>query len=347
MAQHAPALSRGALAQLETRRVRALTRLMLALFALVTACGDAESATEAGTDRVEIDVATETSTPASAPDTNTSPIIETLAIAPEPLRAGDSARLEVEATDPDGDALRTEISWSLDFGEPLATGRTFRVPARSRNSRVTASVTLRDTRGGTTTDSVSTSVENTPPTIDTVRLLPETLTVVNPIQARIVTNDVDGDPLESRVTWWVNEIRAGGASHTLDPSEFKRGDTIVAEVVTHDGTDGSAAVRSAAVVVGNAAPRITSKPGVFDAQGSIAKKLEAVDPDGDRRLRFTLRNAPEGMRLDPVTGEIAWSPSPLQRGTHAVEVEVRDDLGATSSQAFELTVGSAPPAASP
>ncbi|MEM8911061.1 MAG: putative Ig domain-containing protein [Planctomycetota bacterium] len=60
--------------------------------------------------------------------------------------------------------------------------------------------------------------------------------------------------------------------------------------------------------------------------------VDATDPDGDR-LEFNFNNAPAGMTLDPVTGEITWLPA--APGNYRVQILVEDGLGFTS-HAFHL-----------
>jgi hypothetical protein len=97
-------------------------------------------------------------------------------------------------------------------------------------------------------------------------------------------------------------------------------------------------VESAVVRVANAAPEIVSRPEMAWVNGTFRYQVEARDPDGDRSLRFRLLEAPTGMRLDPVLGELSWKPTPEQAGSHVVDLAVEDPQGASVAQRFELTV---------
>ncbi|MBE9098367.1 putative Ig domain-containing protein [Vacuolonema iberomarrocanum] len=96
----------------------------------------------------------------------------------------------------------------------------------------------------------------------------------------------------------------------------------------------------------NHAPIITSVPETrtnlekgftYDAQGS--------DVDGDTLL-WSLEAAPEGMGIDPLSGQVSWNPEPHQIGTHTVQIQVMDPFGLFTGQAFEVVVTGAntPPA---
>ncbi|MCD6383777.1 MAG: FG-GAP repeat protein, partial [Thermoplasmata archaeon] len=53
-------------------------------------------------------------------------------------------------------------------------------------------------------------------------------------------------------------------------------------------------------------------------------KVNATDPNPGELLRYSLLQAPEGMEIDNITGEISWTPSPEQVGNHTVVVQVSD-----------------------
>jgi RHS repeat-associated protein len=61
------------------------------------------------------------------------------------------------------------------------------------------------------------------------------------------------------------------------------------------------------------------------------------DPDNDP-ITYSLPVAPTGMTIHPRLGTIAWLPGHDQLGVHSIVVQVSDDQGNSSSQAFEITV---------
>ena len=131
----------------------------------------------------------------------------------------------------------------------------------------------------------------------------------------------------------------GGDEASLDTSKLRRGDMVKVRVVATDGIDESNAIESPPIRVANAPPKITSTPGGLDRDGKFRYTVEAVDPDGDRTLRYRLVKGPDGMTMDSMTGLVQWKPSATQTGKQAVEVAVDDLQGGTTSQRFELTVG--------
>ncbi|MBM3964919.1 MAG: tandem-95 repeat protein, partial [Planctomycetes bacterium] len=103
----------------------------------------------------------------------------------------------------------------------------------------------------------------------------------------------------------------------------------------------------------NRAPAIVSEPVTsVRADGAIYRyEVKGDDPDKDSPLLYDLLEAPEGMSIDPNSGEILWRTGPGETsvGTHRVTVQVIDPRGLTGSQSFSIRVlptsyGNHPPA---
>ncbi|MBW2289734.1 MAG: hypothetical protein JRG90_18190 [Deltaproteobacteria bacterium] len=271
---------------------------------------------------------------------NRSPTIHGIAIVPEWPRAGDTVKLDTNASDPDGDVVNLEVDWTLD-GETQASGdRKLAIPAGSKGKLLVVDVVARDGHGGIARERASVTIDNTAPTVTAVQFDPPSgLTVEDELVATISGQDLDDDDLFYRYRWLVNdhEVAADGAA--LDQRHFRRGDRIVLEVRASDGETESAPIRSAAVEVVNAPPRIHSSPDEIHGEQNLHYRMRAKDPDGDRQLRFRLVQAPEGLTLDWMSGELAWTPGEDQAGTHLVEIEVADSEGGSTTQKIELRVG--------
>jgi RHS repeat-associated protein len=98
-----------------------------------------------------------------------------------------------------------------------------------------------------------------------------------------------------------------------------------------------------AVVLGlsNSAPSIVSTPMTRATLGQIyAHQAEAFDAEGDL-LTWSLGEGPQGMVMDPVSGQIRWLPGEDQVGLHRVTLTVSDDLLGSSTQSFQVEVGCA------
>jgi len=271
---------------------------------------------------------------------NRPPTIRRVAIVPESPHAGDTVKLETEASDSDGDVVSLDLDWTLD-SETLASGRrTVEIPAGSKGQLLAVDVVARDGRGGIAYDRSSVFIANTAPAVTIVQFDPASgLTVEHDLVAIVSAEDLDGDDLSFRYRWLVNGHEVADNGAVLDRRHFSRGARIVLEIRASDGEVESSPIRSAAIEVMNAPPRIHSSPDEIRGEQSLHHRLRAEDADGDRQLRFRLVQAPEGLTLDWMSGELEWTPGADQAGAHLVEIEVADSAGGRTTQKIELQVG--------
>jgi hypothetical protein len=94
------------------------------------------------------------------------------------------------------------------------------------------------------------------------------------------------------------------------------------------------------------APVITSVP-VTTATADIlySYDVNAIDPDAEDTLTYSLTTKPDDMTINPITGLIMWQPTSDKGGTNeVVVVKVTDSksIPATTTQSFTITVNSTP-----
>ncbi|MBD2465964.1 DUF642 domain-containing protein, partial [Oscillatoria sp. FACHB-1407] len=111
------------------------------------------------------------------------------------------------------------------------------------------------------------------------------------------------------------------------------------EVQVSDGRGGTAQQSLTVAVilpVPNRLPLVTSTPPV-DARvnAPYTYQIAAQDPDGDA-LTYTLASGPAGMQVNATTGLVSWTPSDGQQGIQAVVVQVSDNRGESTQQAFNI-----------
>ena len=92
------------------------------------------------------------------------------------------------------------------------------------------------------------------------------------------------------------------------------------------------------MTIANSSPEILSVPPRLDPSGVFRYKLEVVDPDGDRALRYELTAGPRGMEIGFQSGQLTWTPEVDQAGRHRVEVAVDDQHGGRATQEFILPI---------
>ena len=78
-------------------------------------------------------------------------------------------------------------------------------------------------------------------------------------------------------------------------------------------------------------------PRTVDEGELLQLTLLAKDPDGDT-LTYGSSGLPEGATLDPVGGELVWTPSFEQAGDHAIPLHVTDDGSPPASARVRLIV---------
>jgi hypothetical protein len=177
------------------------------------------------------------------------------------------------------------------------------------------------------------------PSLTSVILVPGgTIAPGQTLDARAGSMDPDGDPVDYEYTWYVNGERRDDKGALFATDKLKHGDEIYAEVRATDGNNWTDRQRTPVVTIGNAHPEITSTPPGFREDGEFRYKIEAVDPDGDLRLRYALEKGPAGMTVDNITGEVVWRPVGDQKGVHPVTVVVRDSGGLETKQSFSVTM---------
>ena len=158
----------------------------------------------------------------------------------------------------------------------------------------------------------------------------------------------DGD-----VTWGALDRSAGSNRRPviehlrIEPADPAISEPVHARVSASDGENESDPIDTARERVVHANPKIVSVPGSISREAIFRYTVEFERPLGTEDVRYRLRTGPNGMWVNPVSGEITWRPRPSQRGSHTVEVAVEDSRGAVTVQAFRLEVGAGAELSSP
>lgn len=314
--------------------VRGATIRGACLFAgvLLLACGDGSAPRPSGPPLA----ATHPSEPGGE---NAAPVIRRLALNPARPVPGESVQAVTTVEDPDGDAFRLSYRWLL-AGAPLGgDSPAIVVPQSHRHERIELEVVATDGRASSQPVRISARIANRAPQLRGVYLEPaEGARVGTPVVAKPDAVDGDDDSLRFTVGWQVNGRAVDATGDTLDTSSLRRGDRIRARVVASDGDRESLPFESPELELGNSPPEVTSRPTAIGSDGVFRYGIEARDPDNDRNLRFRLLEGPPGLTVDPVVGQVVWTPRAEQAGSHSVEVAVDDGHGGVTGHRFDLTV---------
>jgi len=253
-------------------------------------------------------------------------------------------RYDAVAVDPNGDPVTYDLVLApAGMAIDPATGAIAWMPRAEQVGAQQFVIRARDNQGGVTLQSVSVEISaaNHAPVFSSAA---GTQAVVGAAFGYMVAaQDADGDALSFTlvdgpdgatlgevfgvpnrgILVWFPQA-AGPESFTIEVRDNKGGTATQQFVVT--------AVASAA----NHGPVITTAPRTSIPLGRTWFYLpEATDEDHDRLL-YALDEGPAGMSIDPVTGQLIWTPSAV--GVTQVTLRVSDGRGGEISQTFEIEV---------
>jgi hypothetical protein len=150
--------------------------------------------------------------------------------------------------------------------------------------------------------------------------------------------DADGDAVQFEIAWSRNGEPAGSGSRLTTP--LMRGDKITATVTPFDGKErGTSATLSRDIL--NTPPAIEGQERFQVTDNAVTFHVRASDADGDP-LAYSLKDAPDGMSIDSMTGWVRWMTSPGTPGKVPFTVIVSDGSGGESTARFTVTVTELP-----
>jgi RHS repeat-associated protein len=249
----------------------------------------------------------------------------------------------VVATDPDGDL----VAYFLTSAPPgmaidAATGRITWRPDLSQVGTATVTVSVRDPRGGSASQTFTLNVtaepasqapafSSTPITVaDSGQLYQYMATATNAVNDPL-TYDLSLraagmaiDPVTGLITW------------IPDPSEVGVHDVIVR---VRDPYNGVTLQHFQVTVRGpDVPPVITSTPPTQAVQGApLDYRLEAQDVAGDH-LTYHLDAGPAGASVDAQTGVLGWTPTADEVGAQSLSITVKSDRGGATTQTVPVQV---------
>ncbi len=226
---------------------------------------------------------------ASLTISNSPPSVSSATLSPDPAVTTDDLTCTAGATsDEDGDSVNLAYSWSIDGSTTTGTG-TLSAAATTRGQSIFCIVTPSDgSDAGTSLDSNTVVIDNSPPVISGVTLTPTSVRTDDVLTANVSWSDDDSDGVTLAYAWAVDGSTVAETGSTLDgASWFDKGEVVVVTVTPDDGIDSGTPVSSSGVTVlnsGPAAPVITIEPaapynGIDDLQCML--DTPSTDPDGD------------------------------------------------------------------
>lgn len=188
---------------------------------------------------------------------------------------------------------------------------------------------------------------NHPPAIRAAAIYPLDVTRETTLRVEVAGEDLDGDRLEYRYKWLVNDLSVPNATDSqLSVEQLKRGDQISVELIPNDGKTDGPVFRTSPVTVGNTAPSIAEihmEPVPLYRGQTLNVRVVARDPDDDA-VQFSYQWFRNGKEL-PGAQTAAWDTKEFRRkDTLRVHVTASDGKAARDPVAGVLvTIENAAP----
>ena len=262
-----------------------------------------------------------------------------------------SAKITLEASDPDGDSLTYSIVRKPSHGNLTGTAPNLNYTPES-NFNWLDSFTFKVNDGTADSEPVAVLITvnpaNDPPKANDDSVTTQEDNPAKKIDVLANDTEIDNEPLKVlSVTQGNNGTVSINSNNTLSyipNANFYGTDSFTYTITDHqDETD--TAVVNVTVEPLNDAPVIASTPEVTAMLNVLyTYDVNATDPDEDT-LTYLLTTKPEGMKIHPTTGLIQWTPTDIHTEPNEVVVMVVDSNATPNSdiQAFTIKVNPTPP----
>jgi len=278
------------------------------------------------------------------PTENQPPVIDSLRLLPDKPNAQSRIAVVVEAHDPDGDAVRYDVTWLRNGAKVNAPPlQVLPEEVAHRGDRIRAEVVATDgvhRIGPLRTGDVV--VGNLPPVASAVTIAPAPLVAGQDAQARPVGKDPDGDRIRWRFRWERDDEHSIGDDAPILPgASVRRGDRLRVIATPWDSSGPGTPVTSDPIVVGNRSPRIVSGPPGTIEGAKIAHAVQAEDPDGDPLTYALEGKVPEGLTIS-AEGVLSGDFEKMTPGRYNFDIVVSDPAGDRDAQSLTIQVPDRP-----
>lgn len=256
---------------------------------------------------------------------------------------GETLTFTYAATDPDGDPLTFSLvnppaNASIDANTGVFTFTPDYDQANTYN--IVVEVSDGDSIATSTSVVTVTNVNRAP--FFTAELNDTTIAEGQLLEFTYQAEDPDGDPLTFTLIEKPDgaEIDPITGVLTWTPGYDQEGTHNIAATVTDGEFIDTSRTSIVVVTHTNQAPQFTAELNdtTINEGQTLTFTYEAVDPDGDTTLVFSLFEAPEGAEIDSLTGVFTWTPTYEQAGPHNVVAMVSDGELADTSRTTVIIV---------
>ncbi|MBN4054094.1 hypothetical protein JYT87_00125 [Nitrospira defluvii] len=269
---------------------------------------------------------------------NQAPRVVSAAFFPTVVYQRNALMVETEGFDPENATLSYRFEWSINNKTSTHHKRSLPTGLLKRGDRVSVKVIPNDGLiDGKPFQSDVIVVQNRPPEIVSIQLLPQPFRPGEIIEAVVTAIDLEGDEVFYDYEWKKNGQSLFAANmDKLKIEDLKKGDTVSVRVTPSDQNEWGKAVESLNLASGNRPPAITSNPPDRFENGVYTYSLKATDPDGDT-LKYSIRDPQPGMTFH-ATGLFQWKIPDTTSGVQHVTLVVMDPEGTGKAQKLRLDI---------
>jgi hypothetical protein len=230
-----------------------------------------------------------------------------------------------------GDYQEAKIEWLVN-GNSVGS-QTVPNQFKTEDTRRGDTVQAKTIIGGEEILSNTVMINNTPPELSRVKIMPEIFKPGDRLYVDASGSDIDGDDVTVEFEWTINGEPAGNGREI--GNQLKRGDRISVKITPYDGELYGESV-TLNREIRNMPPVVAEdKEFIFDGN-TYTYHIKATDPDGDD-LTYALKTAPEGMTVDS-SGLIKWSVPTNFNGKAPVSVSVSDGNSGEAMLNFSVEI---------
>jgi len=269
---------------------------------------------------------------------NQSPRALSVDFFPPTPHQGESIIVSASGKDEEGDAIVYRYTW---FVNKKSVHETRELPPSlfKRGDKISVEVIPNDgLSDGVVFKSSEIRVQNTPPEILSIQLLPQPFQPGETIKAIVTGKDREGDLINYTYEWKKNGVLLflENRAEAKIP-DLQRGDHITVMITPHDGRNAGKSIESLHLKSENRRPVITSNPPHQFKHGVYSYPVQAFDPDGDV-LHYMIEDPQVGMHLDTITGLFHWDIPKHTSGVHHIILRVQDSEGEMAAQKVRLDI---------
>jgi hypothetical protein len=272
--------------------------------------------------------------------TNSPPLIISANILPEGPRKDSELNVFVRSQDPNGDSITYQYQWVKNDDEMTGENKSVLKDGNlKKGDLIRVRVIPSDGKeNGKPFLSDPAKILNSAPVVREVSIEPNVAYVTDRLMASVKSSDMDEDSISYTYEWEnKGEVLSEESGELLERGRFKKGDSIAVTVTAKDVESIGTRKKSAPVTIANSPPIITSSPPDKTDGNIYTYQVVAKDPDNDP-VMFSLKTAPEEMRINKETGFIRWEIQKGDKGKQSIEIEASDSEGAKSFQRYTLSV---------